>query len=194
MKFINIEKKETGKYINRYNVNYETEDGIKKVYEMISRDSEIKDFESLHGKEPADAVVLIIHNTDGSKILLNREFRMAPGTWVYNFPAGLIDPGETPEQAAARELKEETGLHLDTMEDFIPSSYSAVGFSNEKNVCIVGTASGEFAKSSSTAEEIEAGWYTRGEVRELLKKEMFAARTQAYCYLWSKAETGNVRE
>ena len=192
MKFINIEKKETGKYINRYNVNYETEDGIKKVYEMISRDSEIKDFESLHGKEPADAVVLIIHNTDGSKILLNREFRMAPGTWVYNFPAGLIDPGETPEQAAARELKEETGLHLDTMEDFIPSSYSAVGFSNEKNVCIVGTASGEFAKSSSTAEEIEAGWYTRGEVRELLKKEMFAARTQAYCYLWSKAETGNV--
>ena len=192
MKFINIEKKEMGKYINRYNVNYETEDGIKKVYEMISRDSEIKDFESLHGKEPADAVVLIIHNTDGSKILLNREFRMAPGTWVYNFPAGLIDPGETPEQAAARELKEETGLHLDTMEDFIPSSYSAVGFSNEKNVCIVGTASGEFAKSSSTAEEIEAGWYTRGEVRELLKKEMFAARTQAYCYLWSKAETGNV--
>ena len=192
MKFINIEKKETGKYINRYNVNYETEDGIKKVYEMISRDSEIKDFESLHGKEPADAVVLIIHNTDGNKILLNREFRMAPGTWVYNFPAGLIDPGETPEQAAARELKEETGLHLDTMEDFIPSSYSAVGFSNEKNVCIVGTASGEFAKSSSTAEEIEAGWYTRGEVRELLKKEMFAARTQAYCYLWSKAETENV--
>ena len=194
MKFINIEKKETGKYINRYNVNYETEDGIKKVYEMISRDSEIKDFESLHGKEPADAVVLIIHNKDDNKILLNREFRMAPGTWVYNFPAGLIDPGETPEQAAARELKEETGLHLDTMEDFIPSSYSAVGFSNEKNVCIVGTASGEFAKSSSTAEEIEAGWYTRGEVRELLKKEMFAARTQAYCYLWSKAETGNVRE
>lgn len=192
MKFISIEKKETGRYINRYNVNYETEDGKKKVYEMISRDPEIIDFESLHGKDPADAVVLIIHNEDGSKILLNREFRLAPGKWVYNFPAGLIDPGETPEQAAARELREETGLHLDSIDDFIPASYSAVGFSNEKNVCIVGTASGEFAKSSSTAEEIEAGWYTRGEVRELLKRELFAARTQAYCYLWSKAETSRV--
>ena len=90
MKFISIEKKETGKYINRYNVNYETEDGKKKLYEMISRDPEISDFESLHGK----------------------------------------DPGETPEQAAARELREETGLHLDSIDDFIPASYSAVGFSN----------------------------------------------------------------
>ena len=192
MKFISIEKKETGRYINRYNVNYETEDGKKKVYEMISRDPEIIDFESLHGKDPADAVVLIIHNEDGSKILLNREFRLAPGKWVYNFPAGLIDPGETPEHAAARELREETGLHLDSIAGFIPASYSAVGFSNEKNVCIVGKASGEFAKSSSSAEEIEAGWYTRGEVEELLKKELFAARTQAYCYLWSKAETSKV--
>ena len=186
MKFISIEKKETGRYINRYNVNYETEDGKEKVYEMISRDPEIIDFESLHGKDPADAVVLIIHNEDGSKILLNREFRLAPGKWVYNFPAGLIDPGETPEEAAKRELWEETGLVLEKVEDYIPASYSAVGFSNEKNVVIVGTASGEFHESTSTVEEIEAGWYTKEEIRELLKTELFAARTQAYCYLWSK--------
>jgi ADP-ribose pyrophosphatase len=188
MKFISIEKKETGRYINRYNVNYETEDGKKKVYEMISRDPEIIDFESLHGKDPADAVVLIIHNEDGSKILLNREFRLAPGKWVYNFPAGLIDPGETPEVAAKRELWEETGLVLEKVEDYIPASYSAVGFSNEKNVVIVGTASGEFHESTSTVEEIEAGWYTKKEIRELLKTDLFAARTQAYCYLWSKEQ------
>ena len=188
MKFVSIEKKETGKYINRYNVNYETEDGKKKVYEMISRDPEISDFESLHGKDPADAVVLIIHNEDGSKILLNREFRLAPGKWVYNFPAGLIDPGETPEEAAKRELWEETGLVLEKVEDYIPASYSAVGFSNEKNVVIVGTASGEFHESTSTVEEIEACWYTKKEIRELLKTDLFAARTQAYCYLWSKEQ------
>ncbi|MBO6300611.1 MAG: NUDIX domain-containing protein [Lachnospiraceae bacterium] len=187
MKFIDIEKKESGRYINRYDVSYETEDGEKKVYEMISRDPNITDFDKLHGKVPADAVVLIIHNLAGDKILLNREFRLAPGKWVYNFPAGLIDPGEMPEEAAERELREETGLHLDSICDLIPASYSAVGFSNEKNVCIVGTASGEFAKSSSSVEEIEAGWYSRKEVKELLKKELFAARTQAYCYLWCRA-------
>ena len=186
MKFISIEKKETGKYINRYNVNYETEDGKKKVYEMISRDPEIIDFESLHGKDPADAVVLIIHNEDGSKILLNREFRLAPGKWVYNFPAGLIDPGEDAETAAARELREETGLELVSIEDILGLSYSAVGFSTEMNVCVVGTCKGDIQMSDSQFEEIEAAWYTKSEVRELLKTVRFAARTQAYLYMWSK--------
>ena len=43
-------------------------------------------------------------------------------------------------------------------------------------------------RDAMTAEEIEAGWYTRGEVRELLKRELFAARTQAYCWWWAKQE------
>ena len=111
---------------------------------------------------------------------------MAPGDWVFNFPAGLIDPGETPEVAAKRELMEETGLNLIKIEDIIGQSYSAVGFSNETNVCIVGIAEGTIRESDSTLEEIEAKWYTKAEVRELLKTERFAARTQAYCYLWSK--------
>ena len=68
----------------------------------------------------------------------------------------------------------------------VGESYSAVGFSNEKNVCVVGKCSGEIKKSDSVFEEIEAGWYTKDEIRELLKTEKFAARTQAYCYLWSR--------
>ena len=143
-------------------------------------------FEQLHNR-PADAVVLIMHDDKKEKILLNKEFRLAVGEWVYNFPAGLIDPGETPEIAAKRELWEETGLSLDEIEDVIGESYSAVGFSNEKNVCIVGKASGEFKKSTSTVEEIEANWFTKSQVQELLKTQRFAARTQAYCYLWSKS-------
>ena len=111
---------------------------------------------------------------------------MAAGMWVYNFPAGLIDPGEDAETAAARELREETGLKLISIEDVIGLSYSAVGFSNEMNVCVVGKCDGEIKQSDSSFEEIEAAWYTREEVRELLKTERFAARTQAYCYLWSK--------
>lgn len=186
MKFIGIKKMDSGKYINRYNLTYETEDGETKVYEMVSRDPDIRDFETLHGVDPADAVVLIMHDEKKEKILLNKEFRMAPGLWVYNFPAGLIDPGETPEVAAERELREETGLHLDAVEDYIPGSYSAVGFSNEKNVVIVGKASGEFEKSTSSVEEISAAWYTKAEIRELLKNEVFSARSQMYCYLWSK--------
>ena len=131
-------------------------------------------------------MVIIATDEKNEKILIDREFRLAVGEWVYNFPAGLIDPGETPEQSAVRELREETGLELYEINDFINTSYSAVGFSNETNVCVVGKARGTFKPSTSTLEEIEAGWYTREQVRELLKTEKFAARTQAFCYNWCR--------
>lgn len=185
MKFENIDKKEQGRFITRYDITYTMNDGNQKVYEMISRDKDIKSFDELHDR-PADAVVLIMHSEDGERILINKEFRLAPGEWVYNFPAGLIDPGEDYKMAAERELREETGLKLISIDDFIGESYSAVGFSNEKNVCVVGRCTGEITGSDSAVEEIEAGWYTREEVRELLKTARFAARTQAYCYMWSR--------
>lgn len=185
MVFKGIRKIHQGKFISRYDVVYETSDGQIKNYEMISRAGDIDSFEKLHGKA-ADAVVIIATDESGEHILINREFRLAPGEWVYNFPAGLIDPGESPEESAVRELAEETGLLLYQIDDFINTSYSAVGFSNETNVCVVGKARGEFKPSTSAVEEIEAGWYTKEEIRRLLKTEKFAARTQAYCYMWSK--------
>lgn len=184
MKFKSIIKKEQGKFITRYDVQYETVDGVIKNYEMISRNNNINNFEELHGKA-ADAVVIIVTDESGEHILIDREFRLAPGEWVYNFPAGLIDPGETPDISAKRELMEETGLELYEVTDTIGTSYSAVGFSNETNMCVVGKARGSFKPSTSTFEEIVPGWYTKEEVKKLLRTEKFAARTQAYCYGWA---------
>lgn len=185
MKFIGIEEREKGKFISRYDISYETVNGNKKVYEIISRKKQLNTHAELKGNAP-DAVVIIVTDENDERILLNKEFRMAVGDYVYNFPAGLIDEGENPEEAAIRELKEETGLELYEINDTIGLSYSAVGFSNELNVCVVGRARGEFAMSTSDVEEIEAGWFTKEEVRDLLKKYRFAARTQSFCYLWSR--------
>ncbi|MCR4604720.1 MAG: NUDIX hydrolase [Eubacterium sp.] len=187
MKLKSIEKVHSGRYIHRYNITYEMESGAEKVYEMISRNPEITTHDELIGQRP-DAVVMILKDASGEKILLNKEFRLATGEWVYNFTAGLIDGDEKPEEAAKRELFEETGLNLDEVTDVIPISYSAVGFANETNVCVVGTASGTIRKSDSEVEEIEAAWYTKEQVRELLKNARFAARTQAYCYAWAVEE------
>lgn len=187
MEFKEIKKILSGAYINRYNIIYETKDHKEKIYEMISRKRDLEELRQIKNC-PADAVVMILHDKSHEKILLNREFRLAVGNWVYNFPAGLMEPGENPQTAAARELKEETGLDLDSIEETLHDSYSAIGFSDEKNTCIVGCASGTIRESDSTYEEIEAGWFTKDQVRQLLKTEMFAARTQAYCYLWSKPE------
>ena len=183
MKFIGIKKVHEGRFITAYNAEYETNLGNTKIYEMSSRDHNITSLEDLQ-REKCDAVVLIITSPDGSKLLLNKEFRMAVGGFAINFPAGLIDEGETPEEAAARELWEETGLKLTSIEEVLPMSFSGVGLTNERSCCVIGTAEGEFAPSTSDEEEIEARWYTREEVRELLKQTNFAARSQAYCYWW----------
>ena len=105
MKYISIKKVLGGRFIHRYDITYETEEGREKIYEMISRNPEVKQLKDLQRKK-ADAVVLIMHDESGEKLLLNREFRLAPGEWVYNFPAGLIEPGETPEDCALRETED----------------------------------------------------------------------------------------
>ncbi len=185
MKFRSIRKEYQGDYITYYKIGYETDGCSEKIYEMISRDPEIKNKDDLNNKT-TDAVIMIIHDKTEERILLNFEYRMAVGEWVYNFPAGLIDEGETVSEAAERELREETGLKLINIKEIWKESYSAVGFSNEMGSVIIGTAEGTIQKSDSEAEEIKAAWYTKEEVRSLLNRYRFAARTQAYCYLWSK--------
>ena len=177
--------KEQGHYIHRYNLSYTLEDGSDKIYEIISRKKDLHMTGELGGTKP-NAVVVIATDASGEKILLNKEFRMAVNEWVYSFPAGLIESGESYLECARRELREETGLELYEVEDYIKESYSAVSFGNEKNVCIVGKAKGEFRASSSPSEEIICGFYNKSEVQKLLRTAAFAARTQAYCYLWSK--------
>jgi ADP-ribose pyrophosphatase len=184
MKYQGIRKIHEGRFITRYDVDYVTAEGNPKTYEMISRDGNIQTLEDLQNKTP-NAVVMILTDESGERILVNREYRMAMAQWIYNFPAGLIDPGESAEESAKRELWEETGLRLMRIDDVLDNSYSAVGFSNERNVCVFGVAEGEFHKSTSDAEEITPGWYTKEEIKQLLRTEPFAARTQAYCYAWA---------
>ena len=185
MRFEGIKKVLDGHFINRYDITYTTEDNRTKVYEIISRNDNVSSLADLHNDRP-DGVVIVATDIDGGKILINKEYRMSVGDYVYNFPAGLIDEGETAEVAAKRELKEETGLNLIRIDDKLYDSYSAIGFSNETNQVVIGKAEGTFSKSTSTMEEITASWYTKEEVKELLKNCRFAARTQAFCYMWAK--------
>ena len=161
MKFDGVKKVDEGRFISRYDLYYTTEDDKKKVYEIISRNKDIKTLEDIRN-EKTDGVVIVATDEADEHILINKEYRMSVGDYVYNFPAGLIDEG--------------------VIEDKLYDSYSAIGFSNETNAVVIGKASGDFSPSTSTFEEISAAWYSKQEVKELLKDNHFAARTQAFCY------------
>ena len=59
--------------------------------------------------------VLIVPVTEQGDLLLVREYAAGTENYELGFPKGLIDPGETPMEAANRELKEEIGFGADTL-------------------------------------------------------------------------------
>ena len=54
--------------------------------------------------------IAVLALTPENDVLLARQYRPGPDTILDEMPGGYIDAGETPEQAAARELLEETGF------------------------------------------------------------------------------------
>ena len=60
--------------------------------------------------------VMIVPLTADNELLLVREYCAGTNDYQLGFPKGLIDPGETPEQAAKRELKEEVGFGAEQLE------------------------------------------------------------------------------
>ncbi|MEM1931730.1 MAG: NUDIX hydrolase [Sulfolobales archaeon] len=66
----------------------------------------------------------------GDEILLVKQFRAPIGDWVIEVPAGRVNPGETPEEAARRELVEETGYYPRKL-DKLGSISMSPGYSDE---------------------------------------------------------------
>lgn len=85
-----------------------------------------------NGREIAEtppAVAIVAVDPDG-RIVLVRQRREAAGTDLLELPAGLIDEGEAPLEAARRELREETGLRGGEWRE-LAAFWSSPGFADE---------------------------------------------------------------
>lgn len=79
-------------------------------------------------RHPGAAAVVPLKD-DGTVILI-RQFRHAAGGFIYEIPAGKLDPGEDPRVCAARELEEEIGYRASQL-DLLSSILTAPGFTDE---------------------------------------------------------------
>ena len=148
-------------------------------YYMASRAKCENELKMKTGKNHPDGVVIYsLYGENHDRVVLIRQFRYPLGGYVYELPAGLVDPGENYHVAAVRELKEETGLELKPLEvDEIYQKpyFTTVGMTDESCGTVYGYASGEVSKRyMEDSEEIEVVLADRKEVERILREENVA--------------------
>jgi ADP-ribose pyrophosphatase len=92
------------KWIEFQKIDWTDQNGTERVWESASRKT--------RGSTGIDAVAIapiLLHPSRAPSTLIILQYRPPIQATCVEFPAGLIDEGETVEQAALRELKEETG-------------------------------------------------------------------------------------
>ena len=108
-----IKKLTDSRFLNMYELDAVDRKGGPVDYFVASRAREIKDMKlSTRNDRPDGVVIYSIYGENKDQVVLIRQYRYALDDYIYEFPAGLVEPGEEFHAAAARELFEETGLHL----------------------------------------------------------------------------------
>jgi ADP-ribose pyrophosphatase len=111
--------------------------------------------------------VLPVHE-DG-RLVLVRQYRYAVDAAVWELPAGRLDPGETAEEAARRELEEEVGLRAGRLEA-LTVFYTTPGFCDETMHLFRATGLTSVPARPEADERIEAATFTLPEARDRIRR------------------------
>lgn len=169
-------KKLTDKpYLNFYEMEAIRRDGGVFPYYVASRAKDVDSLKAVSRENHPDGVILCgVYGEKKDRLVLIRQYRYPLGDFVYEFPAGLVEPGEDLLSAARRELYEETGL------SFTPASatrpfFTTIGLTDESCATVFGYCEGIPTSShQEAAEEIQVILADRAECRRILKEENLA--------------------
>ncbi len=94
------------------------------------------------GNRAPDAVVIWGRHIQTNRVPVIRQYRRSINDYIWELPAGLVEPGESPVVAAERELREETGLYITKVHGII-SGFPSIGMSDEIQTIVRCDVNGE---------------------------------------------------
>ena len=103
------------------------------------------------------------------RILLVRQYRLPARQYLWELPAGRMDEGETPLQAAKRELAEETGYRARTWKK-LAEFYPSPGFLAEKMTIYLATELTEGEQTPMADERIQTRWFSADEIDRMIER------------------------
>lgn len=133
---------------------------------------------------PGSAVMLAVD--EKHRVLLVRQYRLPARRYLWELPAGRLDPGETPLRAARRELAEETGFRARRWKKLV-SFYPSPGYVSEKMTLFLATDLAPGSASPMEDERIQTRWFTRRELEAWVRSgKLQDAKTIAGILYWMR--------
>jgi len=123
---------------------------------------------------------------DKERILLVRQYRLPADGYLWELPAGRLDPGEKPLQAARRELAEETGYQAKTWSK-LASFFVSPGYVQERMTIFLATDLTAGEATPMDDERIECRWFTAREIEQAIAgNKIVDAKTMLGYFLWKR--------
>lgn len=169
-----IEKKAGSKFLSFYEMEAVHRDGSSSPYYMASRNDDGSSLTAVTHTVRPNGVT--IYSLLEDKVVLVRQYRYPLGGYAYEFPAGLVEPGEDIDAAAVREMYEETGLVFAPIASpFSRPYFSSVGMTDESCCLVFGRCQGTPTSiHQENTEDIQVVLADRAECRRILAQEQVA--------------------
>lgn len=106
---------------------------------------------------------------DKNRILLVRQYRLPADKYLWELPAGKLDEGEKPLQAAKRELAEETGYQARKWTRLV-SFYASPGYVQERMTIFLATDLKSGEATPMDDERIEVRWFKKKEIAGMIRE------------------------
>ena len=170
-----IKKLSDNHYLNLYELDATFRDGSRAPYYVASRRKNVDTIKAATHDNRADGVILYgVYGENKDKVVLIRQYRYPVDGYVYEFPAGLVEPDEDMLEAGIREMFEETGLAFTPVQTARPF-FTSVGMTDESCGTIFGYCSGEPSTAHQEgSEDIQVVLADREECKRILKEENVA--------------------